>query len=104
MILPADGTTMNQRRRIAASGVISVAIAIGRDNALRGTPDIALEGIPVEEDRDAFVAETLHAVIAAAGTGGDEAKLREAVRLAVRRCATDWTGKKPVVDVLLVRV
>ena len=24
--------------------------------------------------------------------------MREAVRLAVRRCATDWTGKKPVVD------
>ena len=104
VILPADGTTMNQRRRIAASGVISVAIAIGRDNALRGTPDIALEGVPVEEDRESFVAEARDAVIAAAGKGGDEAKLREAVRLAVRRCATDWTGKKPVIDVLLVRV
>jgi ribonuclease J len=30
--------------------------------------------------------------------------LREAVRLAVRRCATEWTGKKPVVDVLVIRV
>ncbi len=27
--------------------------------------------------------------------------MREAVRLAVRRCATLWTGKKPVVDVTL---
>jgi ribonuclease J len=34
---------------------------------------------------------------------GDEAKLREAVRLAVRRVATEWTGKKPVVTVLFVR-
>jgi ribonuclease J len=29
--------------------------------------------------------------------------LRESIRLAVRRSATEWTGKKPVVDVLIVR-
>ncbi len=34
----------------------------------------------------------------------DQVKLKEAIRLAVRRRATAWTGKKPVVDVLLVRV
>ncbi len=28
--------------------------------------------------------------------------MREAIRLGVRRIATDWTGKKPVVDVMLV--
>ena len=33
-----------------------------------------------------------------------EDQLREAVRLAVRRCATAWTGKKPLVDVTLVKV
>jgi ribonuclease J len=30
--------------------------------------------------------------------------MREDVRLAVRRVATEWTGKKPVVSVLFVRV
>ena len=34
--------------------------------------------------------------------GGDIEKIRESVRLAVRRCATLWTGKKPVVEVMLV--
>jgi ribonuclease J len=29
--------------------------------------------------------------------------MREAVRLAVRRCATLWTGKKPIVEVLFAR-
>jgi len=33
----------------------------------------------------------------------DEDRLRESVRLAVRRCATVWTGKKPIVEVLVVR-
>jgi ribonuclease J len=105
IILPADGTTMNERRKIAFGGVISVAIALDQSGRLRGEPQIALEGIPVEEDRDAFIEEACDAAAAAAGKGGgNEDKLREAVRLAVRRTATDWTGKKPVVDVLIVKV
>jgi ribonuclease J len=105
VILAANGATMNQRRKIAVSGVISVALAMdGRDRVL-GNPQVRLQGIPVEEDRDAFVAETCDAAAdAARGSGGSEDKMREAVRLAVRRCANEWTGKKPVVDVLIVRV
>lgn len=33
---------------------------------------------------------------------GDYEKLRESVRLAVRRLATSWTGKKPIVDVMIL--
>ena len=105
VILTANGTTMNQRRKIAANGVVSVAVAMGKDGRPRGEAEIAIEGIPVEEDRDAFLTEARDAAAAAARAGGaTEEKLREAIRLAVRRCATDWTGKKPVVDVLIVRV
>jgi ribonuclease J len=104
VMLTADGTTMNQRRRIAANGVISVAVAM-EGKRLRGTPQIALEGIPVEEDRDDFLVEACAAAAEAARRdGAEEGKLRESVRLAVRRCATEWTGKKPVVDVLVVRI
>jgi ribonuclease J len=105
VILPANGTTMSQRRKIAANGVISVAVALDQSSRLRGEPVVAIEGIPVEEDRDDFIDETRDAVAAAVAKGGaTEDKLREAIRLAVRRCATDWTGKKPVVDVLLIRI
>ncbi len=105
VILRADGTTMNQRRKIAANGVISVAVAVNRNQTLVGTAEVALEGIPVEEDREAFLAEVREAAAGAARSGSaDGDKLRESIRLAVRRCATDWTGKKPVVDVLLLRV
>jgi ribonuclease J len=96
---------MNERRRLATSGQISVAVALDDDGRVQGEVEIGLEGIPVEEDRDAFLEEACEAAAAAAAKGaGNEEKLREAVRLAVRRVATDWTGKKPVVSVLLVRV
>ena len=105
VMLTADGTTMNQRRRISASGVVSVAIALDGSGRSRGGAEIAIQGIPVEEDREAFLEEACAAAAdAARRNGGNEDKLKEAVRLAVRRCATEWTGKKPVVDVLLLRV
>ncbi len=105
VILAADGTTMNERRKISSFGVISVALAIDDRGRLRGNVEIALEGIPVEEDREAFLEEACAAAAEAARkNGGKEDKLKEDIRLAVRRCATDWTGKKPVVDVLIVRI
>ncbi|HEX8307338.1 MAG TPA: ribonuclease J [Allosphingosinicella sp.] len=105
VILAADGPTMNERRKIASFGTITVALALNDRDRLVGDVQVALEGIPVEEDREAFVEEAADAASEAALKGAaSEDKLREAVRLAVRRCATEWTGKKPVVDVLLIRV
>ena len=105
VILAADGPTMNERRKIASFGVISVALALNAQDRLVGDVQIALEGIPVEEDREAFLDEACEAASEAALKGAQtEDRLREAVRLAVRRCATEWTGKKPVVDVLVIRV
>ena len=95
VILDADGSTMNERRRIGYNGLISVAVALDDRNRPRGRPQIALQGIPVEEDREAFLGEARDAAEEAItrNAGKEEDKLREAIRLAVRRCATDWTGK-----------
>jgi ribonuclease J len=105
VILAADGPTMNERRKIASFGVITVALALNGKDRLVGDVQVAIEGIPVEEDREAFVEEAADAASEAALKGAaSEDRLRESIRLAVRRCATEWTGKKPVVDVLIVRV
>jgi ribonuclease J len=105
VILTADGTTMNQRRKVASNGLISVAVAMNGSNRPVGRPQIAIQGVPVEEDREEFLEEACAAASdAARSDGATEDKLRENIRLAVRRCATEWTGKKPVVDVLILRV
>ena len=105
VILPADGATINERRRVSQYGLIAVAVAIDAKGRVRGEPAITLQGVPVEEDRDDFIAEARDAATDAANDGPkDEAKLREAIRLAVRRRASQWTGKKPVVDVSIMRV
>ncbi|MFA5968998.1 MAG: ribonuclease J [Sphingomonas sp.] len=103
VILPAEGGTINERRKLSVNGQISVAVAIGRNGSMIGTPQIKLQGVPVEEDRDPFIDEATDAAAKAVRSGGrDSEKLREQIRLAVRRVATRWTGKKPIVDVLLI--
>lgn len=105
VILPADGTTINERRKLSLHGQISVAVALDGARQLKGDPVIRLQGVPVEEDREDFLDEARDAAAEAVAKGArDEEALREALRLAVRRAATRWTGKKPVVDVLIVRV
>ncbi len=104
VILPADGATITERRRIGFGGLITVALPIGEEGQLAGKPLIRPFGVPVEEDRDDFIADATDAATKAFTAGGDEDKMREAVRLAVRRCATLWTGKKPVVEVMLLQV
>ena len=102
VILPADGATLNERRKISINGLITVALPIAKDGKLVGNALIRPFGVPVEEDRADFIADAADAAVRAYDAGGDIEKVREAVRLAVRRCATLWTGKKPVVEVMLV--
>ena len=104
VILPADGATVNERRRIGYGGLITVALPVGDDGELAGMPLIRPFGVPVEEDRDDFIADATDAAKRAYTPRGDEEKVRESVRLAVRRCATLWTGKKPLVEVMMLQI
>jgi ribonuclease J len=106
VILPADGLTLNERRKLMLHGHMSVGLAVGGSGKLVGTPEIRLKGVPIEEDLEQFMGQAIEAVIASVRANarrGDLETLREAVRIAVRRVATDWTGKKPIVDVMIVR-
>ena len=105
VILAANGATMNDRRKVSVNGLVSVAVAVDKAGQSKGRPQIGLLGLPVEEDRADFIEDATEAVLDAISDGPrDQAKLKEAIRLAVRRRASAWTGKKPVVDVLLMRV
>lgn len=102
-IISADGATINERRKLSWYGLISVAFALDGSDRLLGNPQIRLHGIPIEEDLDDFIDDATDAVVKTVRENkGDFEKLRESVRLAVRRVATSWTGKKPIVDVMIL--
>ncbi len=106
VILPADGSTMVARRRIMHNGYISATVVLNGGGKLAAKPSIMAQGVPVEEDANQFIAECAEAAAQAVRTGDarNEEKFAETIRVAVRRVARDWTGKKPVTDVQIVRV
>jgi ribonuclease J len=106
VILPADGATMQARRRIMMSGYLSATIVLNAKGHMVTAPQIVSQGVPVEEDQAAFLAECGEAAVKAV-RGFDhkqEERFVDAIRIAVRRVAREWTGKKPVTDVQLVHI
>lgn len=98
IIAPADGQAMVMRRRLANTGVVSVAV----DG--EGRVEVAAMGLALDEDYDEFVAEASGDVAKALAKLGkpDREERLEAARLAARRAANRWSGKKPQVQVLLI--
>ena len=106
IISPADGEAMGARRRLAAHALVVVALAVSATGKVVSAVEVAALGLPLDEDMDTFVAETqadvergVHALKGAKSR--DREAVREAVRLAARRAAQRWSGKKPVVQVML---
>ena len=101
IIVPADGDAVTMRRRLSRDGMLIVV--------LDGEGGVRVEGVglPLDEDYDAFVEEAETDVLAALGKlkgrrGRDREEIHEAARLAARRAAQRWSGKKPQTRVIMV--
>ncbi|MCH7629869.1 ribonuclease J [Novosphingobium sp.] len=106
IIAPADGEAMGVRRKLGQGGIVAVSLAVSREGKLVSSVQVAPVGLPLDEDLGDFVIEAESDAAEAVRTlKGDRKRDRvavaEAVRLAVRRAAQRWSGKKPVVQVLL---
>ena len=100
IIAPADGEAIVMRRRLAANGLVIVVLGG------KGRVHVEAIGLPLDEDMEEFEAEAREDVLAAlaklkGGQRQDREVITEAARLAARRAATRWSGKKPQVRVIL---
>jgi ribonuclease J len=100
IIVPADGETIMTRRRLSRDGILVVTLDERRRPQVHGF------GLPLDEDYDAFVKEAEADVVQALGRlkgpqSRDREAVAEAVRLAARRAAQRWSGKKPQTRVIL---
>ncbi|MEP3224432.1 MAG: ribonuclease J [Parasphingorhabdus sp.] len=103
VIITADGKTLNERRKIGYNGTISVAVGLNDKGKISGQPVLRLLGVPLEEDEEEFLDEMGDMIIDKFKKPiGDMDRFSEELRLLVRRSATEWTGKKPIVSVLIV--
>ncbi len=74
---------------------------------MTGQADIRMKGVPIEEDRRGLPGSGARSPVQGNAHRQPQGRHRgaavETARLAVRRVANDWTGKKPIVDVTIVQ-
>ena len=100
IIVPADGDAVTMRRRLSRDGILIVI--------LDQTGGVHVEGIglPLDEDYEEFVEEAEADVLAGINKlkgrrREDREEVLEAARLAARRAAQRWSGKKPQTRVII---
>jgi ribonuclease J len=108
-LVPLGGALIKHRHRISASGSAVATLVMARDGRLLADPQVTLHGLVDPEADGAALGSAAAAVRSAiealnAGQLADDAAVKEAARLAVRRYIHAERGKKPLTDVHLVRV
>jgi len=108
-LIPLDGSVMRARHRAVWSGAAVATLVLDKAGRLKADPQVTVQGLLDPEldaaDIDDVAAAVRAAVAALSGDDrGDDAAVKEAARLAVRRTLHASRGKKPVTDVHVVRV
>jgi ribonuclease J len=108
-LVPLGGALIKHRHRISASGSAVATLVMGRDGRLLAEPQVTLHGLVDPEADGAALGSAAAAVRSAVealnpGQRADDAAVKEAARLAVRRYIHAERGKKPLTDVHLVRM
>jgi len=106
-LVPVAGGIMSARRRMLEGGMVVASLAVDASGRILGAPQIAAPG--VFEDGDGG-ADTLSNRLARdladlpAPTRRDDVALRDAARGRLRKRVAELTGKKPNVEVHLMRI
>jgi len=107
LVLP-DGPVLRTRRRLMRNGAVFVTLMLDGGGALGATPMIALSGV-VEDEDGSLEEEAAEAILSAVNrlSGTDrriDEMVEDAARRAVRRMVRGINGRRPVVEVHLVRM
>jgi ribonuclease J len=112
VIVDAEDDALRERRRIGADGLVTVALAVhAKSHAIVSGPDIRVKGLPAG-DEEAFdlavddmgdAAEAAYQRLNHADRADDDA-VENAIMRAVRKAAERAFGKRPLVDVVVMRV
>lgn len=108
-LYPADGDLMRARKRMLFEGSVFATVVVNKRGELLADPQIDAKGT-LDPELDADLLEMLSDAVARAVDGLDDEEVldddnvHEAARLALRRRLRQMRGKKPLIDIHVVRV
>ncbi|HLI14070.1 MAG TPA: ribonuclease J [Alphaproteobacteria bacterium] len=108
-LVPTEGEVVKSRTRMLWHGVAVATVVLDKRGRLIGAPQLALPGL-VGDEGTADLTTLASAAISDELNGlpdnrrSDDETVREAIRLAIRRSIRSARGKKPAIEIHLVRV
>lgn len=106
-LVPLKGEVMSARRRMLFNGVVVASLAMDQSGNLRGRPKVSAPGLldPDDPDTDRAAEEFADTLLdLPVALRRDDAALQDAARAALRRTLGRRLGKRPLVDIHLIRV
>jgi ribonuclease J len=109
ILIPLDGPSVQMRRRLMFNGSAVATVVLDTIGDLLAPPQVTLHGI-ADEAEEGDIVRAVAAAVRSAVEGlprprrRDDAEVREAARLAIRRTVRTTRGKKPPIDVHIVRL
>ncbi|WP_439541170.1 ribonuclease J [Hyphomicrobium sp.] len=106
LIVPSGDGPVRERRKLASVGIIAVSLVFTRKGDLAVDPQVALDGIPAEDNEgdpmEDIVLSSIEGTLRSIPPGRrrDLEMVIEAVRRSVRSSVANAWGKKPIVKVL----
>jgi ribonuclease J len=108
-LLPLEGSALKQRRRVMFNGSVVATIVANGQGRLAATPAVTIIGVvepDVAEEAVPFFRRALDRALneLPAGARRDDAVVVEAARRALRRVANERFGKRPLIEIQVVRI
>jgi len=108
-LMSVDSSVIKGRRRAVEQGGAVVTVVLDHKGRVMAPPQVSATGLLSVEQDQAAVAKIVNDVEIeldemTAPMLRDDGEVREATRLAARRALFELTGKKPAIDVHLVRI
>ena len=112
VLVVEEDEALKDRRRLGAEGSVSVSLALsGRKSALAAGPNVKVRGLAADDEDDMEAAIEAMENAAAVAFGKlpandrfDDALVETALTRAVRKAAERAFGKRPLVDVSVLRL
>lgn len=106
-IIPIGANVIKKRRQMIDAGSVVATVVVNKDGDILGRPQLSSFGLMTEEDgmEDELFAR-IHAAVEALDSlkKKDDAFLKEEIRVTVRHFITEMYGKKPLLEIHLIRI
>ncbi|HZD25884.1 MAG TPA: ribonuclease J [Alphaproteobacteria bacterium] len=109
VVVPQEDEAIRTRRKIMYNGTAVITLVADPAGRLIGAPAVVMQGITADGQGTSLQVEALRAVQGAVASvprdaRGDDGRIAEAARLALRRLLRQRLGKRPVVEAQVIRV